>query len=353
METLGDGCFMEILRADRVYYGNTYKLYSSFDKQGNLILVDSDNGALLGKCIECLYNGKGNKYGARLDDITYVFSLDGETSTYSHDFLFNYKKALVLVEDTSEKVIRIKSNDKQNIQQHHIFSDGNIISKLLFDCLSILHIDNYIDIITMIVKFGRVSRLCYEASKEIKAKIISSLDAPYGIETFPITPEVDKLYTFIFAKKVMYQYEQRKANRYFGMKNTMQYVGMFKEHERIGCRDNAQHTYIFQKGDKIIKIQHNDYKGIMCFNHIEKYNTNEDPCEIICKRDNEKRSEESEKLFEKEHLKHHYNVRIYKCLNIMIGKNVDKQNVDDAENEAKECIEKLWYLNQQDKITNC
>lgn len=36
----------------------------------------------------------------------------------------------------------------------------------------------------------------------------------------------------------------------------------------------------------------------------------------------------------------------------MIDKNVDKQNVDNAENEAKECIKKLWYLNQPDQIKN-
>ena len=338
------------MEALTVCNGDTYILYPSFKTVGILFFVNPDNGVLLGKCIECLYDGKGNEYGLYSQDITYVFLLNEETSTYSHDFLFANHKALFLVEDTSEKVIHIKTefNNEQKIPQHRIFSDGNIIRKLLCDCLPILNIEKYIDIITMIVCFGRVNRLCYEASKEIKANIISSLDAPYGIETFRLTPEVGKLYTFMFAEKVMYQYKQKKAyHRYFGMENTMRYVGMLISHKQTGHRYNPEHTYTFQKGDEIINIRL-ELGSCKCFNHVEECNSDEDPCEIICKRDNKKRLEE---LFEKEHLKHHYKERIYKCLNI--GKNADKQTVDNAENEAKECIKKLWDLNQPDpKIEN-
>jgi len=335
------------MAALRVYKGETYILYPFFETVGILFFVNPDNGVLLGKCIECLYNGKGNEYGLYSHDITYVFLLNKEKSTYSHDFLFANHKALFLVEDTSEKVIHIKTefNNEQKIPQHRIFSDGNIIRKLLCDCLPILNIEKYIDISTMIVCFGRVNRLCYEASKEIKANIISSLDAPYGIETFRLTPEVGKLFTFMFAEKVMYQYKQGKADRYFGMKNTMRYVGMFISHKQIGYHDNAEYTYTFQKGDEIINIQL-DYNGRSCFNHVEECNI-EDPCEIICKRNNKKQSEE---FFEKEHLKHQYIARIRSYLNIMIDKNINKQKVDEAKNETIESVKKLWYINQPNKI---
>ena len=267
---------MEVLNVTSMYKGDTYILYPFFNKLGNLILVNSNNGELLGKCIGC--DGTGDKYGKYEWDCNYVFSLNGRKTTYSHDFLFANHKALVLAENTSKKVIRIKteSNNEQKILQDSIFFDGDIIRKLLFDCLPKLHIDNYIDIILMIVGFGRVNRLCYEASKEIKAKIISSLESlvpSYGIETFRLTPEVGKL-----------------------------------------------------------------------------YNTDEDSCKIICNRNNKKQSEE---FFEKEHLKHQYNVRIYTCLNMMIDKNANKQEVAEAEKEAIESVKKLWYLNQHTRFNSC
>lgn len=291
---------MEVLNVTRIYRGDTYILYPYFKKTGNLILVNSNNGKLLGKCIGCLYEGTGSEYG--LLNVRYVFLLNGIKSNYAHDFLFDYKKALVLVENTSKKVIRIKtkSNNEQKIPPHCIFFDDNIIRMLLFNCLPKLCIENYIDIITMIVGFGRVNRLWYEASKEIKAKVISCLELKleswlpsYGIETFRLTPEVGKLYIFMFAEyRVMNQYKQGKNNRYFGMKNTMRYVGMFISHEQTGYRDNAEHTYTFQKGDEIINIRL-DYYGRSCFNLIEEYNIDEDPCEIICtssKKNNQKSS---------------------------------------------------------------
>ena len=344
---------VHVEREHTVYRGNEYILYSSYIYSDGLSYVNICDGTPLGKCIGCLYDGIGNEYGTYAVNFKYIFSLNERDTTYTTCELFDNHKAIVLVENISKKdvCIKIEPNNKQKIDSHCIFNMHDIMIKLLFNSLPTLSIKDYINIIKMIVTFGRVNSLCYEASKEIKAKVISCLESlvpSYGIETFRITPEVGKLYTFMFAERVMYKYKQRKDNRYFGIKNTMRYVGMFISHEQIGYRDNAEHTYTFQKGEETIKIRL-DYNGRSCFNHVEECNIYEDPCEIICTSNNKKQSEE---FFEREHLKHQCNIRIYRYLNMMIDKNVNKQELDEAKNEAIESIKKLWYINQPNQIKN-
>jgi hypothetical protein len=353
------------------------------------------DGIPLGKCIGCLYDGKGDEYGTYAENVKYIFSLNGIDTTYTTDELFNNHKAIVLVENTSKKdvCIKIKHNNKQKKDSHHIFNMHDIMIKLLFDSLPTLSIKDYINIIKMIVTFGRVNRLWYEASNVIKTKVASCLESlvpSYGIETFCLIPEVGKRYTSMIVKRLVRQHKQGPSRHCFGIKETVRYVGKCISREQTGCRDSAEYTYTFQKGEETIKIRlkfHGiketmhyvgkctsreqtgcrdsteytfrkreesikirlEFYGRTCFNPVEEWNINEDPCEIICIRNNETQSEE---FYEREHLKHQYKILINKYLNIMIDKNVNKHEVDEAKNKVMKFVKKLWNINQPNQIKN-
>ena len=364
-----------------IYRGREYILYSSSIYSDGLIYVKIRDGTPLGKCIGCLYDGIGDEYGEYAWNFKYVFSLNGRETIYATCELFDNHKAIVLVENTSKKDVCIKteSNNEQKIQQHHIFSIYDIIIKLLVGSLPTLSIkDDYItsfptlsvedniDIIKMIVTFGRVNRLCYKASLEIKAKVSREINAKvsqeinakvmsslkafdpsrHGIEIFYNKLNVGELYVSVIADRVMYQYGQR---RYFGNKSTLRYVGKFISMQicRSNNARNNEYTYTFQKGDEniIIRLGDNDRSY---FNHVGECNIDDDPCEIICIHNNKKQSDE---FCEREHLKHQYKILINKYLNIMIDKNVNKHEVNEAKNKAIEFVKKLWNVNQLYQFT--
>ena len=370
-------------------YNQIYKIFDCIMSALHVIRVHSvyrgyeyiHDGTPLGKCIGCLYDGIGDEYDLYALNFKYVFLLNGKKITYASYDLFDNYKDLVLVENTSKKNVCIKteSNNEQKMPPHYIFSIYDIIIKLLDGSLPTLSIkDDYItsfptlvvedniDIIKMIVTFGRVNRLCYKASLEIKtkvsreikakvsqeinAKVMSSLKtldpSRHGIEIFRSKLNVGKPYVFVIANRVMYQYGQ---HRYFGNTNTMRYVGKFISAQiyRSNNACNNEYTYTFQKGDEIIIIKLGD-NDRSYFNHVGECNIDDDPCEIICIHNNKKQSEE---FCEREHLKHQYKILINKYLNINIDKNVNKQDVDEAKNKAIEFIKKLWNLNQPYQFT--
>lgn len=373
-----------------VYRGDEYILYSSYIYSDGLSYVNIRDGTPLGKCIGCLYDGIGDE--TYEENFKYIFSLNGINTTYITYELFDNHKAIVLVKNTntSKKDVCITSNpnNKQKKDSHCIFNMRDIVIRLLFDSLPTHYIKNYINIIKMIVTFGRVNRLCYEASNVIKTKVVSCLESfvpSCGIEPFCFTPVVGKMYTAMCVKRLV-RLHKRGEYICFGIKDTERYVGKCIRREQTGC---AEDTYTFQKGGETIEIRLKfrgtietmryigkctgcldsteytytvkktgknikirlEFYGRTCFTPVEEWNINEDPCGIICIRNNDTQSEEFYD-YEKEHLKHQYKILINKYLNIMIDKTVNKHEVDEAKNKVTEFVKKLWDVNRPYTIIN-
>lgn len=334
----------------------------------------------LGKCIGCIYNGKGDECGTYEDNFKYIFSLNGINTTYTTYELFG----IVLVENTNTSkkdvcIFKSNPNNEQKKDSHCIFNMLDIVIRLLFDSLPTHSIKNYINIIKMIVTFRRVNRLCYEASNVIKTKVVSCLESfvpSCGIEPFCFTPVVGNWYTTMIVKRDVHK--KGSYSHSFGIKGTERFVGKCISREQTGC---AEYTYTFQKGGETIEIRLNfrgtkervryvgkctccldsteytytfknreqtikitlEFYGRTCFTPVEEWNIKEDPCEIICIRDNDTLSEE---FCEREHLKHQYKILINNYLNIMIDKTVKKHEVDEAKNKVTEFVKKLWNVNR-------
>ena len=283
-----------------------------------------------------------------IDNVIYHFNLNGKISILSHREIFTGSNAIVLDDenDINKQVVhKEKHKKKKSIHEHWIFTNDTILHMLLFECFpKSLIIEDYIDIISMIVLFGRVNSFWYKQSIEIKERIIPylrTLVPSHGIETFRVSPDVDKHYIFMPVKIITYQYEEGvvKTNRLFCKKNTMRYVGKCINYESIGCCQNdAEEIFTFEKDGEIIIMRqyYNDNK--ICFNHVEECNIGKDPCEILCRYDNKKQSDE---FFDMKQTEHECCTYVFEYMyNIYFDKNVDEQ--ENVKKKASEYVKKLW-----------
>jgi len=297
-----------------------------------------------------------------IDNIIYHFNLNGKISILSHREIFMGSNVIVLDDenDINKQVVHKEKHKKEkSIHEHWIFTNDTILHMLLFECFpKSLIIEDYIDIISMIVLFGRVNSFWYKQSIEIKERIIPylrTLVPSHGIETFRVSPEVGKHYIFMPAENIHYQYEEGvvKTNRFFCRENTMRYVGKCINHQSTCYYVNdTEEIYTFEKDGKINIIKEyyennnkntcfnhveEPYNIHMCFNHVEECNIDKDPCEILCRDDNKKQSEE---FFVMKQIEHECCTYIFEYMyNIYFDKNVDEQ-----ENVKKKAIKNVKKL---------